>query len=74
MTIKELAREAWEVARGISKTSLAHLSWREAIKIMRRSLGAAVCERVVGIVVLGTVVCALFGALYLVLKLWTAAH
>jgi hypothetical protein len=52
VTFKELTREAWEVAKGIAKTVPVRLSWRDALRIMRRSLPDALWERLVGTLVL----------------------
>lgn len=65
MTVKELAKEAWEVALGIAKTVPAKLSWREAMRLLRASLPSALCERAVGILVLALVLAAFGMVMYL---------
>ena len=64
MTLREIAKEAWEVAKGIAKTVPVRLSWRDAMQIMRRSLPDALWERLVGTLVLLTVLTAFAVVIY----------
>jgi len=73
VTFRELAKEAWDVARDIAKTVPARLSWREALRLLRRSLPAALCERAVGLVLLGLVLTAFATLAYLVAYVYITA-
>jgi len=64
VTLREIAKEAWEVAKGIAKTVPVRLSWRDAMQIMRRSLPDALWERLVGTLVLLTVLTAFAVVIY----------
>ncbi len=56
--LRDLARDTWEVVRDIAGPAgrTARLSWREAMRILRRSLVPVLVERVIGICIFSALV------------------
>lgn len=56
--LRDLARDAWDVVRDIAGPAgrTARLSWREAMRILRRSIVPVLVERVIGICIFSVMV------------------
>ena len=58
MTYRELVTEAWETVKDATRPAamMGRVTWRAAFGLLRRSIGPAILERFVGLVVMAAVI------------------
>jgi hypothetical protein len=67
---KDLLTDAWDTVKDIARPAVrtAKVSWREAFRIFRHSVGPAIWERIVGLAIM----CLVATFLVTVFKIWVA--